>query len=354
MARIGVIAGDGVGKEVTEVALQVLRAVDKSHQLGLELDVLDYGADRYLRDGVSLPEGEMDRFRAEYDAIFLGALGDPRIPDMRHGREILLAMRFELDLFINLRPVRCLSDALNPLKGKSAADVDFVVFRENTEGPYVGMGGNFKKGTADEVAITEDVNTRKGVERIIRAAFRYAMEHGRKSVIMTDKSNALVAAHGLWRRVFEEVRTDYPDLESYAMYVDALVMEMVRRPEMFDVIVTNNLFGDIITDLGAALQGGMGMAASANIHPGRVSLFEPVHGSAPDIAGQGTANPIASVLTVELMMRHLGHREVADAIDHSVRRTIEAGILTPDVGGTASTGEVGAAIIKALPPEVSS
>ncbi|MEK7705640.1 MAG: isocitrate/isopropylmalate family dehydrogenase, partial [Myxococcota bacterium] len=244
--KIAVIAGDGIGIDVTREAVKVLEAVGVSHRLGLELEHLDYGAERYLKDGTTLPPGEMERFRRELDAIYLGALGDPRVPDMRHGREILLAMRFELDLFINLRPVRCLSDRLCPLKEKRATDIDFVVLRENTEGLYVGMGGNFKKGTPDEVAINEDVNTRKGVERIVRAAFEYAVRHGRRQVTMADKSNAVRFAHDLWQRVFDEVSREYPKIEAQHLYVDALTMQMIKRPEQFEVIVTNNMFGDIL------------------------------------------------------------------------------------------------------------
>ncbi len=343
--RIAVIAGDGIGPEVIGVAVEVLSALNTRHGLGLVLEHLDYGADRFLRDGVTLPPGEIDRFRREVDAVLLGALGDPRIPDMRHGREILLALRFELDLFINFRPVRCLDDRLCPLKGKRAQDVDFTVFRENTEGLYVGVGGIFKKGTPDEIAVNEDVNTRKGVERIIRAAFEHAKLHGKRSVVMADKANALRFAHDLWQRAFREVAADYQGIKARHLYVDALVMEMVRAPEQFEVIVTNNLFGDIVTDLGAQLQGGMGMAASMNLGAGKTALFEPVHGSAPDIAGKGVANPIASLLTVELMLEHLGHREAAKRLGAAVQKAVAEGKVTRELGGSLSTREVGAYVL---------
>ncbi|MBC7792797.1 MAG: 3-isopropylmalate dehydrogenase, partial [Clostridia bacterium] len=267
MPRLAVIAGDGIGVEVTQAALEVLRSVTKTDGLSFIIEELDYGAERYLRDGTTMPAGEIARFEREVDAIFLGAVGDPRIPDMRHARDILLAMRFELDLYVNFRPVRCLHDSLCPLKRKTARDIDFVVFRENTEGAYVGIGGNFKKGTLDEVAINEDVNTRKGVERIIRAAFAYAHDQGSKRVCMSDKNNALRYAHDLWKRVFDSVRAEYPTIEARHLFIDALAMELVRSPDAFDVIVTNNMFGDIVTDLGASLQGGMGLAASANVNP---------------------------------------------------------------------------------------
>lgn len=341
MQKIAIIAGDGVGIDVTREALKVLNVVNAKFRLGLTLEELDYGAERYLRDGTTLPAGEIERIRREVAAVYLGALGDPRIPDMRHGREILLAMRFELDLYINLRPVRCLADSLCPLKNKRASDVNFVVLRENTEGLYVGVGGNFKKGTLDEVAINEDINTRKGVERIIRAAFALADREGRKRVTMADKSNAVRFAHDLWLRTFFLVAKEYPHIEAEHMYVDALAMFMVREPERFSVIVTNNLFGDIVTDIGAALQGGLGMAASGNINPGGVSLFEPVHGSAPPLAGKNLANPVAAILTVSMMLGHLGHLGAAEAVHAAVERAVRENKLTGDVGGALGTREVG-------------
>jgi 3-isopropylmalate dehydrogenase len=358
MRKIAVIAGDGIGVEVTKAALEVLRAALTRHNLRFDIEELDYGAERYLRDGTTMPAGEIERFRRDIDAVFLGAVGDPRIPDMRHARDILLAMRFELDLYVNFRPVRCMTDALSPLKRKTARDIDFVVFRENTEGAYVSMGGIFKKGTLDEVAINDDVNTRKGVERIIRAAFAYAKANGRRRVCMSDKSNALRFAHDIWQRVFKEVRDEYPDIEARHLLVDALAMELVRAPDAFDVIVTNNMFGDIITDLGAALQGGMGMASSANINPSEAmrretrpngfGLFEPVHGSAPDIAGKGVANPLAAVGTIQLMLEHLGFPAVARDVGAAMRQVVEAGNLTPDVGGTSGTAAVRDRILTAL------
>ncbi len=341
MPKICVIAGDGIGVDVTVEAMKVLRILNEKHALGLDIEELDYGAERYLRDGTTLPAGEMERFRNEVDAIYLGALGDPRIPDMRHGREILLAMRFELDLYVNYRPVRCLADRLCPLRDWKADDIRFSVFRENTEGVYVGMGGNFKKGTADEVAINEDVNTRKGVERIIRAAFEYAQKNKRSRVTMVDKSNAMAYAHGLWRRVFAAVGEEYGAIEQQHLFVDAAVMHMVRDPRQFDVVVTSNLFGDILTDLGAELQGGMGMAGSANINPGGVSLFEPVHGSAPPLAGKNKANPIASMLTVEMMLDHLGFGEAARDLGAAVQSAVQSNQLTEEVGGSLGTREVG-------------
>jgi 3-isopropylmalate dehydrogenase len=276
--KIAIIPGDGIGVDVTREAIKVLETVQNLYALPLDIKHFDYGAERYLKDGTTMPEEQVEDFRNNYHAIFLGALGDPRVPDMTHARDILLGLRFKLDLFVNYRPVKLTAPKLCPLKDKTPEDVDFVVFRENTEGLYVGLGGNFKKGTPDEIAIQEDVNTRKGVERIIRYAFEYAREKGRPKVTMTDKSNALRFGHDLWLRTFEEVGEEYPDIEKQHLYIDALTMQMIKRPEQFEVIVTCNMFGDIITDLGAQLQGGLGLAASGNINPGNTSMFEPVHG----------------------------------------------------------------------------
>ncbi|MCC6745320.1 MAG: 3-isopropylmalate dehydrogenase, partial [Acidobacteria bacterium] len=288
--------------------------------------------------------GAVEMFQSEYDAILLGAVGDPRVPDNRHAADILLGLRFKLELYINLRPIRLLADGLTPLKGRTCADIDFVVFRENTEGLYTFMGGNFKKGTPDEVAIQEEVNTRKGVERIIEAAFTFAEDTGRGKVTLADKSNAMTYGHDLWRRTFKEVAARHPSIETNAQYIDATAMFMVLDPGQYDVIVTNNLFGDIITDLGAALQGGLGVAGSGNIHPGAVSLFEPVHGSAPQFAGKNIANPIGSILAAAMMLEHLGHKDAADAIERAVVSAVAGGLMTKDIGGSLTTTEAGAAI----------
>ena len=345
--KIAIVPGDGIGVDVTREAVKVLRAADARFGIGLEMDVYDFGAERFLRTGEALPPGMMDRFRT-YDAIFMGAFGDPRVPDMRHAAEILLGTRFQLDLYANVRPVKCLSDSLCPLKGRTREDVDFVVFRENTEGLYVGMGGNFKKGTPDEIAIQEDVNTRRGVERIIREAFEYAVRTKRKSVTMSDKSNVLRYGHDLWQRVFKEVAAGYPAIESNHLYVDALTMQMVKNPAQFDVIVTCNMFGDIVTDLGAQLQGGLGMAASGNIHPGRTSMFEPVHGSAPKYAGKDTANPLGAILTAQMMLETLGEGAAASAVEGAVVAAVESGRCTADVGGRLGTSATGDAVAAAV------
>jgi 3-isopropylmalate dehydrogenase len=287
-------------------------------------------------------------WRDEFDAIFLGALGDPRVPTSQHAKDILLGSRFQLDLYINLRPIQLLDARYCPLKNKGPEDIDMVVFRENTEGLYTGIGGQFKRGTPDEIAIEQEINTRKGVERIIRAAFAYAREHGRPSICMSDKSNAMRHGHDLWQRVFKEVGAEYGDIEQRHLYVDVLSMELVRCPEQFDVIVTNNLFGDIVTDLGAILQGGIGLAGSGNINPGKISLFEPVHGSAPDIAGQQKANPLAAVLTAGMMIEYLGYVEEAARVRSAVRGCLEADQVTPELGGTFTTKQVGDAVLQRL------
>src|SRR3954469_3491612 len=337
--RIAVIPGDGIGPEVARIGVRILEKLG----LPLQFDWFDFGADRYLRDGTTLPPGFLDTLRREYAAIYFGAVGDPRVPGNEHAKGILLAMRFELDLYINLRPCVLLDDRLSPLKGKGRKELDFVVLRENTEGLYTGTGGTFKKGTADEIAQEVEINTRKGVERICEAAFAVAAANGKKRVCMADKANVLLHGHGLWRRVFAEVSGRHPDIEAKAMYVDALAMDLVRSPESYEVIVTNNLFGDILTDLGAALTGGLGLAASGNIHPGQVSLFEPVHGSAPDIAGKGKANPLAMALSGALLLRHLGDDAEADLVEEAVRLQVVEGAHTPDLvlalGGTAASTE---------------
>jgi 3-isopropylmalate dehydrogenase len=346
--RVAVIPGDGIGPEVIAAGMRVLEQVNDARSLGLEFVHFSWNADEYLRTGVSIPPGAMDDIREHYAAVYLGAFGDPRIPDMKHAADILLGMRFQLDLYVNYRPVKLLADALCPLKGKTTADIDFVIFRENTEGAYVGMGGNFKKGTSEEIAVQEDVSTRKGVERIIRYAFEFAQKRGRRSVCMADKNNVMRFGGDLWLRTFEEVAREYPGIEHFHMFVDALTMQMVRAPEMFEVIVTNNMFGDIVTDLGAALQGGLGVAASGNIHPGRVSLFEPIHGSAPKYAGKDHANPIGAILTAGMMLEYLGHPDEAAAIERAVVAAIEAGETTRDLGGTLGTKGAGEAVVKRL------
>jgi len=348
LKQIAIIAGDGIGVDVTREAVKILEVLRQVNGLQTELKHFDWDAERYLRTGETLPAGALDMFRNEYAAIFIGAYGDPRVPDMKHAADILLGIRFGLDLYINLRPVKLLDDRLCPLKDRTAKDVDMVVFRENTEGAYVGAGGFLKKGTPDEIAIQEDINTRKGVERIIVAAFEYARKHGRRKVTMSDKSNVMNYAHNLWQRVFKEVSLRYSDIEANHMFVDALTMSMVLKPQEYDVIVTNNMFGDIVTDLGAALQGGLGMAASGNIHPGQTSMFEPVHGSAPKYAGKNVANPFGALLTVAMMLDYIGMSEAGTAVENAVLACIKANETTNDIGGNLGTKEVGDAVLRRL------
>ena len=346
--RIAVVPGDGIGVDVTKEAVKVLERVARPRSLPLEMVFFPWSADHYLETGESVPDGAFEDLSSHYDAILMGAFGDPRVPDMKHAADILLGARFRLDLYINFRPVRCLDDRLCPLKTYSAKEIDFVIFRENTEGAYVGAGGHLKKGTSDEVAVQEDISTRKGVDRILRAGFEYARSTGRRRLVMSDKSNAMRFVGDLWQRVFADVSREYPDIEASHLFIDALCMQMIRDPRQFDVIVTNNMFGDIATDLGAALQGGLGMAASGNIHPGRVSMFEPVHGSAPKYAGTGKANPFGAILTVALMLEHLKASDEAAAIEKAVARCVHEGKCTRDVGGGLSTSQAGDAVCENL------
>jgi 3-isopropylmalate dehydrogenase len=345
--RIALIPGDGIGKDVTAEAVKVMEAVGQRFGRRFDFEPLPWSADYFLQSGVTIPAGGYDMLR-EFDAIFVGALGDPRVPDNRHARDILLGTRFELDLYVNYRPVKLLHERLCPLKHRGPDDVNFVVFRENTEGVYVGIGGRFKAGTTDEVAIQEEINTYKGVHRIVRHAFECARAKGLTRVCMADKSNAMTHGHALWQRVFREIAAGYPGIEATHYYIDALAMYMVRDPAQFQVIVTNNLFGDIITDLGAAFQGGLGMAASGNIHPGKTSMFEPVHGSAPAFAGRNVANPIGAIASAALMLETLGLEQEADAIDHAIADAVNAGECTADVGGALGTREAGDAIVHLL------
>jgi 3-isopropylmalate dehydrogenase len=346
VSRVAIIGGDGIGPEVTEEAVKVLKAA--CGEDAFSWDRLPYGADYYLETGKSLPEGEIERFRTDYDAILLGALGDPRVPDMGYARDILLGVRAQLDLYINKRPVRLLDEELCPLKGRKRGDIDLVIYRENTEGAYAGIGGTLHAGTEDEIAVTEMVATRRGVERIVRAAFEDAQDNGRGRVCMASKYNAIPHAHGLWSRVFRRVSKEYPEVESTERFADVLAMELVRDPTQFGVIVTSNLLGDILSDLAAQVVGGIGLAPSANVHPGQVSLFEPVHGSAPDIAGQGVANPLAAILTGSMLLRHVGRREAARRIDRAVDAVLTLGQTTRDLGGSLSTAAVGDAVCEQL------
>jgi len=341
--KIAVIPGDGIGKEVIPLAVKVIEASGAP----VELTYFDWGADRYLQDGTTVPPDGFTMLGRDFDAILAGAFGDPRVPSNIHAKEILLGMRFQMDLYANVRPVRLLDASLCPLKGIEPKDLDFVVIRENTEGVYVDRGSITGQGTEDEVAIQEDVNTWKGVRRIIRYAFEYCL-HNKKAdstprsrVLMCDKSNAMTYVGGLCQRLFKAIGAEYPQIKSEHMYVDALCAQMVRDPRPFDVIVTNNMFGDIITDLAAGLQGGLGMAASGNIHPGKTSMFEPVHGSAPPLAGKNLANPMGAILTAAMMLSHLGFTTESHRIEVEVSEAVRQKKSTQDVGGRLGTSELG-------------
>ena len=340
MTKIAVLPCDGAGKEVVPEAIKVLKAA------GADFDFEEYevNADQYLRTGEPIPAhvwGELERA----DAILFGAVGDPRVNDTAYLAGVLLRLRFELDLYVNLRPARLYDDRLSPLRRDDKRGIDLLIVRENTEGLYVGMGGRFKKGTDNEVAIQEDLNTYLGVTRILEYAFGVAQ----REVVMVDKSNAMTYAGALWQQQWKAVAAKHPKVKTRHLYVDAAAMQLVRDPTQFDVIVTGNLFGDILSDLTAELIGGMGIAPSGNINPqtGR-SLFEPVHGTAPDIAGRGVVNPIGAILSASMMVRHLGQTEMANAIEGAVESAIRAGECTRDLGGGLSTREVGDAVARRL------
>ena len=343
--KIGVIAGDGIGPEVVDEALKVLDAsgVKSEHQF------FELGAERYLESGEVLPESTLEDLR-RLDAVLLGAVGDPRVPPGVLERGLLLRLRFELDLYVNLRPVKLHPGVPTPLAGKSSDDIDMIVVRENTEGLYSGAGGVQARGTLGEVAIQESINTRHGVERILRYAFERANARPRKKLTMVHKTNVLTHAGDLWARTFDELGALYPSVKRDYAHVDAACLYFVTQPERFDVVVTDNLFGDILTDLGAAIAGGMGLAASGNLNPARMgpSIFEPVHGSAPDIAGRGWANPIACILSVALMLEHLGEAEAATQVEQAAVATLGK------LGGTAgeamgfTTQQVGDMVAEAL------
>jgi 3-isopropylmalate dehydrogenase len=341
--KVAVVPGDGIGQEVMEQAVRLLDALEERKRLGVTLVHRDWGAERWLREGVGLPDGALEELRRDFTAILFGALGDPRIPDMAHARQILLGLRFGLDLYVNRRPVDLLHPSLCPLKG--ITELDLVVLRENTEGLYAGVGGVFKQDTADEVAQDVEINTRKGVERLLRHAFEVARTRRRK-LCMVDKHNAVPFGGGLWQRTYKALKGEYPDVEATHLLADMAAHELVRNPRRFDVVVTGNLLGDILTDLGAALVGGLGVAPSANLNPGGLSLYEPVHGSAPDLVGRDLANPLAAFLTVGMMLADLGHGDLAQAIRRAAVTCVEGGETTPDLGGRLGTRAMGDAFLR--------
>ncbi len=331
--KIAVIPGDGIGPEVIAEGAPVLE------QLGFELTHFGWGANKWLSEGIGLPPDALKNL-SDFDAIYFGALGDPRIPDMAHGREILLGLRTGLDLYANMRPIQLLNNKLTCLKNKTCDDINFIIFRENTQDIYGGHGSASNKNTPQETTIDESRHTYAGVARIITQAFECAQ----KSVTLGHKSNAIKFGGALWQRVFNEIAPKYPKIKAKQLYIDTMAMEFVRAPEQFEIVVTSNLFGDILTDLGAGITGGLGLAASANIHPGRIGLFEPVHGSAPDIAGQNKANPMAAFLSAAMLLDFLKLFEPAKKLREAVKQAIERNICTPDLGGQKTTQEVGSFI----------
>jgi len=340
--KVAVLPGDGAGREVVPEAIKVLRAAGMDEQLAFE--EFEVGAEPVLRGEPALSDAVFEQLRA-VDAILFGAIGDPRVHDVGYAAQVLLRLRFELDLYVNLRPARLYDDRLSPLRDQARRQVDLVVVRENTEGVYVGMGGRFKRGTPDELAVQEDVNTAKGVSRILDYAFTLA----ERDLCMVDKSNAMQHAGGLWQDSFKAARARHPEVKARHLYVDAAAMELVRDPTQFEVVVTGNLFGDILSDLTAQLIGGMGVAPSGNLNPETgQGLFEPVHGSAPNLAGQGLVNPVGAILSGAMMVEHLGFGEAAKRIENAVATALRRGECTRDVGGSLSTSEAGDAIVRYL------
>jgi 3-isopropylmalate dehydrogenase len=347
--KIAVMGGDGTGPEVAAEGVKVLQAAAGKFNFNLELTDFDYGGDRYIRTGEVLPDNAVEEL-TKHDAIFLGAIGHPDVKPGILEKGILLNLRFALDQYINLRPVILYPNVETPIKNKGPEDIDFVVVRENTEGLYAGAGGVLKKNTPDEVAIQESINTRKGVERCIRFAFEYARKRNkRKQVTLCGKTNVLTFAFDLWERVFYEVAKEYPDIKTDYAHVDATCMWMVKNPEWFDVIVTDNMFGDIITDLGAMIQGGMGIAAGGNINPEGVSMFEPIGGSAPKYTGKNIINPLAAIGAAQMLLDHLGEIEAAQAIESAIRWVVAEKLDSMSAGkmgyGTRETGDLVAGAI---------
>ena len=350
---IALIPGDGIGREVIPAAVKVLHAAAgaSDERFSLSFEDFEWGCEYYLRTGRMMPEDGLEQLRP-FDAILLGAIGHPTVPDHISLRQLLLRIRFGFDLYINLRPIEILPGLEPPLRGKTAEDIRMLFIRENTEGEYCGLGGRFKRGTTDEIAVQQSIFTRKGVERVIRYAFEQARSRPRKRLASATKSNAMAYTMVLWDEVLQELAGDYPDVRVANYHVDALAARMITHPESLDVVVGSNLFADILTDLGGALQGSLGLAASANLNPvQRIGppMFEPVHGSAPDIAGRGIANPIAAIWTAALMMEHLGEREAGVRILEALKRvTGERRVRTPDLGGSSTTQEFAAAVIEKM------
>jgi 3-isopropylmalate dehydrogenase len=347
MHRIAVIPGDGTGPEVVAEGLKVLKAVSEKFRIKYQLEHYDLGGERYLKTKETLPDSVLNELKG-MDAIYLGAIGHPSVKPGILEKEILLRIRFELDQYINLRPVKLYPGVETPLRDKGPADIDFVVVRENTEGAYTGVGGVLKRGTPDEVAVQEAVHTRKGVERCIRFAFAYCRKRNRKNqVTLCGKTNVLTYAFDLWERVFHEVAKEYEGIETNYAHVDAVCMWMVKNPEWFDIVVTDNMFGDIITDLGAMIQGGLGIAAGGNINPSGVSMFEPMGGSAPKYTGKGMVSPLASISACQMMLEYLGEEKAARKIEEAIMKVVKDDVKSLNAGKMGhSTSEVGDLVVK--------
>ncbi len=347
--KIAVLPGDGIGEEVVAQGLRVLDEVARREGFGVDRTVYPHGADHYLKTGEAMPPAVLAEM-GRCEAILLGAIGDPRIETGLLERAIIWGLRQTFDLYVNLRPIKLYSAEHCPLKNKTPADVDMIIVRENTEDAYAGLGGIHRKGTPHEVAVAEMIYTRDGVERVIRYAFDLAQRRnkgGKPKLTLVDKANA-IRAQDIWTRVFAEVAREFPGVETDHAYIDAACMWMVKNPEWFDVVVTPNLFGDILTDLGAMVQGGMGVAASGNIHPGKVSMFEPIHGSAPKYRGLNSANPLATIEAVRLLLEHVGEAAGAKRIGTAVRTTLESGRIKSLSAGAYKTTEIGDIILAAL------
>ncbi len=348
MKQVAVIPGDGIGREVIREAVRCLEVLQRKFALPLQIKRYDQiHAERYLRERISMTEQEFQEI-ASADAILLGAVGDPRLNDTPYAKEVVLQIRFRLDLYVNLRPVVLYHPDFTPLARKDRG-IRFYIIRENTEDLYVGMGGRFKPDTEEEIAVQEALYSYKGTHRILKFAFEFARQKGLRKVTMVDKSNVLVIGHGLWQRIFWQLAKEYPEMEAQHLYVDNAAMQIVKRPWDFEVLVTTNMFGDILSDLASEVVGGLGVAPSANLNPetGK-GMFEPVHGSAPKYAGKNVANPIAAVLSAVLLLRHLGFQEAAQALEDAVTASFRVGLCTRDLGGSASTSEVGDFLVEHL------
>jgi len=340
MLRIALLPGDGIGPEVIDEAARVLSAAATRFSIPWRSETLDLGADRYLKTGDTLPDADFAHLRDDFDAIVVGAFGDPRVPSNVHAKDILLGLRQRLDLYVNLRPVQLIEARFCPLKDRVPADIDMAIVRENTESVYTGIGGHLRKDTPNEIAQSIMIHTRMGCDRLLRFAFELAGQR-RGVLTLCDKANAIPHAPGIWRRALAELAPTYPNVEVRTLYADVAAMRMVTHPHEFDVVVGDNLMGDMLSDLAAALVGGLGLAPSASLHPGVHALYEPVHGSAPDIVGTGKANPLAAILSMGMMLRDFGHVQAADAVKSACTLAVLSGQTTPDLDGNLATSEVG-------------